>query len=436
LGVLFRESKGRRRADLRPRRGPRTRMTLKPSIDEADRMWLRELGFSRNAISDLSEAAKDEDRERVLEWCEGLKSNRGTDWAKAIRDCGRIFPALLPDGKVVLLPRPCKVRACPRCMKARAVKIGNELRSVCRDRHTETLQNPDGSEATRKRRFAFVTLTQRKRVVQNENCAQAVSRILKSWGKLTGSASRKRNEDLRAMIAGGVRGLECVWSGRGRKVFERRRAGQTREQYFRERQVAHTVRASGWHAHLHCIFELRDWPSSDYWFDEFAEEIRDVWAWASPKSNPQTGVDVQRLDLDSVFQVAKYVSKPLSLSGHRARELFQAVHSRRLLNGFGDWVSWRKWAPEEPNPYEGAKLCAVSMQTLAKTWATYEARGRGARSAESVAFCEWHHCEDRSQTIRRVVGTMEMSDLMEKLSAAASTANKQAEARRFVEDEG
>jgi len=395
-------------------------------------MWLRNLGYSRDAIEDLSAVSKDDERERVLEWAEGLKSNRGTDWAKAIRDCGRIFPALLPDGKVVLLPRPCKVRACPRCMKARSVKLGHELRAVCRERMHETVQNPDGSEATRKRRFAFVTLTQRKRVVQNEGCAQAVSRILRSWGKLTGSSSRRRNEDLRAMISGGVRGLECVWSGRGRKVYERRRPGQSREQYFRERQVSHKVRASGWHAHLHCIFELREWPSCEHWFDEFAAELRDVWAWASPKSDPAIGVDVQKLDIDSVFQVAKYVSKPLALSGHRARELFQAVHSRRLLNGFGDWVSWRKWAPEEPNPYEGAKLCAVSMQTIAKTWAEYEARGRGARLAPSVAFCEWHHCEDRSQTIRRVVGTLEMSDLLKRLTASARTANKQAEGKRSV----
>jgi hypothetical protein len=331
-------------------------------------------------------------------------------------------------------------------MKARSRKLGDELRAVCQDRMTEPLHLPDGTPRSFERRFVWITLTQKKRSTQNEDCAGAFARISKSWTRLTAPASKHRNEDLRGMIAGGVRGFEVVWSGRGKEVFEGRKAvlfrlndarkkrGEPpvsvvpRAKYFDARRKLHQVRYSGWHAHIHAIVELRNFPSSD-WYADFEEEVREVWAWASPGSSPEIGVDVQRLDLDSVFQVAKYVSKPLSLPPKRAKELFRAIHSRRMLNGFGSWLSWRKWAPESENPYAGAKLCAQSIQTIARRFAEYEERGRGSLAPEHLSFCEWHHCSERGKTYRRLVASMSPLEVRARLHASAAMSNRAASMR-------
>jgi len=300
-------------------------------------------------------------------------------------------------------------------MRGRARGLAASLRSAVEHRETQLVEDAGGDSVRMPRRLLFVTMTQRKRDFRQEDAGGAISRILKSWRRMISPQSRRRNEDLRALVFGGVRSLECVWSPRGRTNKDGR-----------------LVKYSGWHAHAHCIFELHHMPTfGASWLQDFADELREVWRWASKDSNPETGVDVQPLDLRKVGQLAKYLTKPFELDQpQRARELFRAASGRRILNGFGGWESWRRWVPEEPSEYAGAKFSAISLDRLAHNKARYDDQGRGALLAPSVAFCEWHHCAERETTVRRVASTLEVADVWAALGKSARDTNIAAENRR------
>ncbi|MEE9386331.1 MAG: protein rep [Nannocystaceae bacterium] len=386
---------------------------LSPTVGNDSAHFLSALGFSDDFLTQLDAGAMDDARERALAWVNGIVSNRGRDRGKSVRDCGRLFPALLPSGKVVILARPCKDRACPRCMVALATRRGAQLRTAC------DIKSRAGST------LCFVTLTQKKKQVRGEDARGAMARVMTSWARLTRSSSRQRNARLRSMFRGGVRGIECVWSGRGSEIFSARAKGQDLGEWKESRRVVRRVRYNGWHAHLHCVFELEqpEGYSLGEPLEEFEHELRHVWEWASKGADPVKGVDVQELQVRNVGQVAKYITKPFELPPDRARELFRAVHSRRMLDGFGCWKSWRKWAPEDPNPYAGAALGSVSLASLAWRHKQYESRGRGATRPEPVAFCRWTHCKDSETTHKDVVEVLQVSDLHARLRQQAGEAN-------------
>ena len=417
---------------------------LEPTVTEQTSNFLASLGFSEAFLDQLSEGAKDEARAKALAWVNGMVSSRGRDRGKAVRDCGRLFPALLPSGKVVILARPCKDRACPRCMVARATKLGNQLRAACE------VKAKSGAG------LCFVTLTQKKAHASSEGPGEAIARLMTSWARLTRSSSRKRNARLRAMMVGGVRGIECVWSGKGSEVFTPRAKGQDLTEWKETRKVSHVVRYSGWHAHMHCVIELAH-PGRQLGepIEELEHELREVWRWASKRSDPEQGVDVQEVQSRNVGQVAKYCTKPFELPEARARELFSAIHSRRLLDGFGGWRGWRSWAPEEDSPYAGASLASVSLASLAYRHRTYEARGRGAKTPERIAskiegvtmpapvdspehgpraaapvsFKQWRQCGETGSMSETTVAVLSLDQVHERLKIQAGEANFAAVAR-------
>jgi len=384
-------------------------------LDETQAGVLRRLGYSSLALDDFRHGMMSDERARVLEWMTGMVSPRGVDWGHEVRNCGKLYPVLLPDGSVRIMPMTCKTRGCPRCMRARARQLADDLRSAVQERQACEVLGADGSREYFDRRLVFVTMTQVKRDARVEDAGGAISRILKSWRRMISPQSRRRNEDLRAMVFGGVRSLECVWSPRNKLNKDGGR-----------------VKYSGWHAHAHCIFELHHMPTfGRSWMEDFADELRDVWRWASKDSNPETGVDVQPLDLRKVGQLSKYLTKPFELDKpKRARELFRAASGRRILNGFGGWESWRRWVPKEASEYAGAKFSAISLGRLADNKARYDDQGRGALLAPSVAFCEWHHCPEREATVRRVASTLEVADVWAALGKSARDTNIAAENRR------
>jgi hypothetical protein len=397
---------------------------ISPTVNRTTTNFLSALGFCEEFLTQLDAGAKDDAREKALAWVEGITSDRGRDRGKAVRDCGRLFPALLPSGKVVILARPCKDRACPRCMVSRAAKLGGQLRNACELR------------ASKGSLLCFVTLTQRKKHSSTEGPGLAITRLLKSWARLTRSSSRARNARLRSMFTGGVRGLECVWSGMGSETHTKRAKGQDLQEWKETRRVSHRVRYSGWHAHLHCVFELV--PPPGYQLGEpleaFEDELRAVWAWASQGSTA-SGVDVQALQVRNVGQVAKYVCKPFELPADKARELFSAIHSRRMLDGFGDWKSWRKWAPEDANPYAGASLASTSLASLAYRHREYESQGRGTLTPAPVSFKQWRHCSETGDTVDTVMDVLPISEVHRRLRLQAGEANFAAIARWSEETE-
>lgn len=392
---------------------------LDPTVSPETASLLFDLGYSEEYLSQLADSAKDDARERALEWVSGIVSNRGTDRGKRVRDCGRLFPALLPSGEVVILARPCKDRACPRCMVARAARLGGQLRNACE------LRARAGSK------LCFVTLTQKKRHSSGEGAAGALNRLMKSWARLTRSSSRKRNAVLRSMFRGGVRGIECVWSGRGSVVWTPRKRGQDLTEWKETRKVSHRVRFNGWHAHAHCVFELGQPPAYQLGepLEDFANELREVWAWASKGADPEKGVDVQTVQVRNVGQVAKYVTKPFELPPEKARELFEAIHSRRMLDGFGTWKSWRSWAPEDESPYAGASLAAASLASLAYRYDRYESKGRGSKDPAPVAFKRWNQCKETGETTERTVAVLSIREVHKRMKDASGKANFAAAAR-------
>lgn len=228
------------------------------------------------------------------------------------------------------------------------------------------------------------------------------------------------------MFRGGVRGIECVWSGRGSVTWTPRAKGQDLTDWKETRKESHRVRYSGWHAHAHCVFEL-NWNPYDFHIEdpmlEFEHELREVWAWASKGADPEKGVDVQLVQTRNVGQVAKYICKPFELPPEKARELFQAIHSRRMLDGFGDWKSWRKWAPEDESPYAGASLCGVSLASLAYRFKKYEQVGRGLKDPNPVAFKQWRQCKETDTVSEHVVGTLSIAELHRRLRVQAGRDN-------------
>lgn len=376
-------------------------------LDSGCEHVLRRLGFSAGAVFDLRAAMRTDERARVIRWISGMVSPRGVDWSHEVRGCGQLFPVRLPDGQIRIMPMTCKCRACPRCMHDRAARLAGSLREAAELRAFDLVERPEGGDKLLRRRLVFVTLTQRKRDRRNEDAGASIARLLKSWKRLVSPQSKKRNEDLRAMIFGGVRSLECVWSPRNKLNKNGRRA-----------------RYSGWHTHAHCIFELRNFPNqTEDWLGEFADELRAVWAWASKDSNPETGVDVQTLDMRKVGQLAKYLTKPFELNDHRARELFRAASSRRILNGFGGWLSWRKWLEDRESEFKGATFSTVSLASLVRLHENFDAKGRGALVAPSVAFAEWHRCEDRGETFRRIAATVDREAMWDGLRRSAAAVN-------------
>lgn len=270
--------------------------------------------------------------------CDGC--GLGRDRGLSVAACGRPALAMTADGTVGLIALRCRDRACPRCQRLRAVERAAELciamqscPSCQGSGNTDDGPCQDcGSRGSVPWNWSFATLTIPKAHQTERDCRATLAEVLGSWRNMTSSRTALGRE-FRARYHGGVRSLEVVYRESGEIV--KYPGGRT-----------HTVEYSGWHVHLHVLLDKRsDAPSdTDAW-------LRREWCLLVGGAHAGQCIrDVERGDTGVAVELAKYVAKPLSqtMSLTVGRELFRAIHGKRMLEGFGRWRSWRAlaWRPK------------------------------------------------------------------------------------------
>lgn len=193
-----------------------------------------------------------------------------------------------------------------------------------------------------RRRLLFVTLTRPKtalecvdpdtgrRYLKALPAAMAVDDLLgyacsQKTAKASLTAAERRDKGgcwrrflwaARRWLFGGVRSLEITARRKGDMVG------------------THEVKIPGAHAHLHCILEVSGRTT--------AADVREAWREACP-GVVDRAIDVQELDDDNVYQVASYCFNTRKLLDSRkvdasyVRDVFAALHGRRLVAAFGTW---------------------------------------------------------------------------------------------------
>lgn len=356
---------------------------------------------------DLSELATDSRcirRADALRWVDGLNTRpskahpEGYPRAKRLAACGALQVGRYPSGQWGVEHAWCRDRACPWCMKCKQARLA----AAARAKVAECASNG--------RRVMFVTLTQMK--LPGESATSAVARALDSWADLI-TVSRSGGRLLRHCFVGGLRSLEIVYSSKGAR---RHNGGRVAE--------------SGHHAHLHALMELaapsftrrrailkglsdqmhalrdrfrhavatgqpaiaehrlaklmrmrrvksmvRDAGTIEGWTDLARELLLLAWLEQNPEA-ARLAQCVELADVNRAGQVTKYVTKPFELRDTSlAREVFQALVNRKVVNGFGSWSQWATDAEEE-------KPEAVYTPTRTKLWHVVEAARSGLRSIE------------------------------------------------------
>lgn len=286
---------------------------------------------------DLESITKDtdaKDRQRTLAWMGDLRTRGGKLRADRIRQCGWLHPARSSDEhgpwEYGVHHKWCRDRFCIRCQRARSSDLTARARAFMGDR---TVRG-EGSGI-----YLFATFTQTKQPHEAEDCRAACNRILAAWGRYRGKC-RPVARVVGMYVAGGIRGLDVAWSPRGR---DHRHGGTA-------------VEFSGWHAHLHCLFELKPPPPEvvekyggnvdvalAVWTKEARSALVEMWGRVSEGSRVHAQC-VRVAGEHDVFQVCKYVAKPLELKASAAvcRELAVAMGNRQVVVGWGTWLKWRK----------------------------------------------------------------------------------------------
>ena len=380
-------SRGRRAADPEPATARKAHWWSVPWAP-ADGPRLAAAGLD---LADLARHTAAADRARAIGWVAGLRTrgrrdprtgqrSEGTDRSLRLSLCGRLVIARLtsPRGASIWTTRSawCRDRACPLCQRARQRRLGAELRQWC---------------SQRAERIYFVTLTQPKASLAEEGCKGAVDRILGTYRRAYGSG-RASGRLVRLLWRGGIRSCETVIAAAGTL----RRDGTT-------------VALTGWHAHLHSLWELAPRPegadleavadrlrrhalrriaalgrepTSDssssrvrawsvvaqwsvalehHWAEVAIAVCRLAWLDACPGASA-AAQDVQVADNKKIGQVTKYVTKPFELRPSYAREAFGALVDRRMLLAWGTWRSWRRELDDDDD--DDGWTCEVSTTAL------------------------------------------------------------------------
>ena len=156
----------------------------------------------------------------VLKWARDLPPTKsGRVRGAAIYACGRPSLTQMKDGTYTIVHKFCRDRACPSCQKRRSREMKAEVRAALAIRE----------DAVGEGRFLFLTLTQPK--IKGESAKDAIDRLMKTFQKLK-DPGRKSGREFYEVVSGGIRTMEVTWS-RGSGYW-------------------------GFHAHFHCLVELRD----------------------------------------------------------------------------------------------------------------------------------------------------------------------------------
>ncbi len=338
---------------------------------------LRGLGLN---LAELTADASTADRQKTIRWVEGIQTRNGTSRAQRVANCGALHVGKYKSGLWGFDHAYCRDRACPRCMHHRQSKLSDAARLKV-DHACEAGADVD-----------FFTLTQAK--LPHESADDAIERMMGCWRRLiTMSCSQGRL--LRLAICGGMRSLESVRSSAGTK----RRDGSV---------VAETA----WHVHMHGLMEHAPFSTAALYeiVDALADELlrlgrrRDIavvpgiadhitakirkvnavlrvareetwrelgrelflWVWLDQNAEASRyAQDIQDADADRAGQVCKYVTKPFELKDDAlGRELFLALDSRKVVNGWGSWLKWIGDALEEKDDTESAMPFQIAQTRL------------------------------------------------------------------------
>lgn len=316
------------------------------------------------------ERTYDAARRTSFAWVGGLLTRSGVPrWAR-IRTCGAPVPLWRVDGEISWQHHWCRDRACYACGRSRSRKLAQQLRDAMATREGRPLY--------------FVTLTRPR--TAGETVADAWKRFQASWEAL------RHTGEWSASIVGGLRAMEVTWS-----------EGHERAKH----------RIPGWHVHAHIIVELDEAATSsvpcpscagtgrrreakglrckscssatvkgDGTMPAGVAAVLERWAAiVGGHVRAQCGVE---LDTTNVGQLAKYLTKMFELTPDKARQVYQAAESKHIVQGFGTWARWKRWASVETTPHGwfscSTKLVDIEASAPGST-VRFFARGRAVEIA-------------------------------------------------------
>lgn len=303
---VFAESAPRRRSEA-----TLAALGLETALDTVNRL---EAAGDRTAAAALREWVNT-DPAKVAALLRQLPGTRGGQSRELrLSMCGVAFLARRA-GVVGFARRCCKDRLCPFCAARRSRMFAAALREYL--------------DANPWRWRIFLTVTQRK--VALESPRAAMDRLLAAWRRFTERFAR-------TMLRGGVRAMEVTARKRDTWVGD------------------YQVKVPGVHAHLHCVVDARaPWclrrvlrrPTRENKRGDLMRRPRvtllaAAWNASSPRSDA-AGVDIQNIDDENTYQVAKY---PVDMSGlvelvdgaaSYVRAVLGALHGRRTVALFGAW---------------------------------------------------------------------------------------------------
>lgn len=261
-----------------------------------------------------------------------------------ILSCGHLRPAYRGN-ELGVAHWHCKDRLCPYCAERRAREYSSAARAFIADRVKAKrffVGGDDGLRVLEHRvQILFCTLTQLKQPTKYETAQQSYDRLMGTWRRMQNSKSKLGREFAKHFV-GGARAVELKYSQKG------------------DKHGAHVVKYSGWHPHLHCLFEVR-------WGVNTGDAIRcmhKLWQECSPTSTG-AGRDVQLVDNRRVGQLCKYPLKlPELVNVETIREAAKVLADRKTLVGFGTWRGFLKEgrALRDDGKADKAPLCMADQR--------------------------------------------------------------------------
>lgn len=262
---------------------------------------------------------------------EYVYESKPQDRSVRLLTCGHLRPAVR-GAEIGLAHWRCRDRLCPSCAEIRARDYASAARAFIDQRppHRSFVGHIDGCDCSRdcegglrveleRPTMLFCTLTQPKRPVHRETAAAAFDRLMASWREIQ-NVKTWLGKAFRGVFVGGCRAVELKYSPAG------------------ARHGKHHVLHSGWHPHLHCIFEVRRGVSKS----DAQRVLGELWARASPGSS-RAAQDVQTVDQNNIGQVCKYPLKlPPLVDVKVIREAALVLADRKTLVGFGEWRAFLK----------------------------------------------------------------------------------------------
>lgn len=304
------------------------------AVSEAALSYAESLGFDIANHDDRSRAAS---RRLVADLLlrAGSETRSGRPRWRRVAGCGRLHSAKC-GGELGASHAWCHDRACERCQRERMSKLAAQLRRVA-DARMEA-----GAA------LLFVTLTRVKRSTSEENAGAALGGLGTELSYLLNKGKSAAARKLRRYIAGGVRFVEMTWSPRG---------------YRDGSQGPYYVPYSGWHAHLHGIFELTAAPdgvSASQHQREARRALIDAWMTIQHNEVNERAQVVAPLDRARIGQVTKYPLKPFDAPNpRRLIEGVEAFANTRQHQSFGTWIGWVKQAEELREDFGGGHRVIV-----------------------------------------------------------------------------